>query len=158
MDINRHLQRKFLVVVDGTPESHAAVYFAARRAHGTGGKVTLLLLLDKENFSHWLGVGNLIQEEARNEAEAVLRELSVLIENLGGDKPEQHIREGQAVTVIRELLAEDPEISTLVLASGTDPSGPGPLVSALARGKGEFPIPVTVIPGGLSDEEIDALT
>jgi len=81
-----------------------------------------------------------------------------LIEDLGGDKPEQHIREGQAVTVIRELLAEDSTISTLVLASGTDPSGPGPLVSALARGKTEFPIPVTVIPGGLSDEEIDALT
>ena len=35
MDISQHLQRKFLVVVDGTPEAHAALRFAARRAHGT---------------------------------------------------------------------------------------------------------------------------
>lgn len=158
MDINKHLQRKFLVVVDGTPESHAALRFASRRAHGTGGKVTLLLLLDHDDFSHWLGVGNLIKEDARAEAEAIARELAARVEALGGEKPEQHIREGHAVDVIRDLLKEDATISTLVLAAGTDPAGPGPLVSALARGRSEFPIPVTVIPAGLSDDEIDALT
>ncbi len=158
MDIHKHLERKFLVIVDGTPESRAALRFAARRAHGTGGKVTLLLLLGNEQFKHWLGVEALMREDAQREAEAILRELSTRVQALGGEEPEQYIREGGAVDVIRDLLAEDPTISTLVLAAGTDPAGPGPLVSALARGPQEFPIPVTVVPGGFSDDEIDALT
>jgi len=158
MDINKHLQRKFLVIVDGTPESHAALRFAARRAHGTGGKVTLLLLLGYDEFKQWAGIGNLIKEEARTEAEAVLRDLSSRVEALGGETPEQYVREGNAVDVITDLLQEDPTISTLVLAAGSDPAGPGPLVSALARGRGGFSIPVTVIPAGLLDDEIDALT
>jgi nucleotide-binding universal stress UspA family protein len=158
MDINKHLQRKFLVIVDGTPESHAALRFAARRAHGTGGKVTLLLLLGHDEFKQWAGIGNLMKEEARTEAEAVLRDLSSRVEALGGETPEQYMREGNAVDIITDLLQEDPTISTLVLAAGSDPAGPGPLVSALARGRGGFPIPVTVIPAGLLDDEIDALT
>ncbi len=47
----------------------------------------------------------------------------------------------------------------LVLAAGTGAEGPGPLVSTLAgRGAGSFPIPITIVPGHLSDAEIDAMT
>jgi len=88
----------------------------------------------------------------------VLRDLSSRVEALGGETPEQYMREGNAVDIITDLLQEDGTISTLVLAAGSDPAGPGPLVSALARGRGGFPIPVTVIPAGLSDDDIDALT
>ena len=72
MDINQHLQRKFLVVVDGTPEAHAALRFAARRAHGTGGSVALLLVIEAAGFEHWLGVESLMKEEAQDEAERIL--------------------------------------------------------------------------------------
>jgi hypothetical protein len=44
----------------------------------------------------------------------------------------------------------------LVLAAGTGKEGPGPLVSNLAKTAGTFPIPVAVVPGHLSDEDIDA--
>ena len=74
MDINRHLQRKFLIVFDGTPESHAALRFAARRAHGTGGKIALLLVIEPETHDHWLGVSSLMKEEAEIEAEKILTE------------------------------------------------------------------------------------
>lgn len=158
MDINQHLQRKFLVVVDGTPESHAALRFAARRAHGTGGKVTLLLVLQPGEFEHWLGVGSLMKEEALEEAERILGECSQLVELLGGEKPQTHIREGQLAEEILQLIAENASISTLVLAAGGEKSGPGPLVSATAGGKLGLQIPVTIVPGGLSDDEIDALT
>ena len=117
MDINRHLQRKFLIVVDGTPESHAALRFAARRAHGTGGKVALLLVIEPETHDHWLGVSTLMKEEAEIEAEKILTESAALVEMLGGEKPESHIRHGQLAEEIARLIDEDRSISTLVLAA-----------------------------------------
>lgn len=155
MDIDRHLPRKFLVVVDGTPESQAALRFAARRAHGTGGKVALLLVLEPGGFEHWLGVESLMKEDAREEAAQILSACAHLVAMLGCATPETHIKEGQRVEQITQLIAEDATISTLVLAAGTDAGGPGPLVTQFAAG---FHIPVTIVPGGLSDEEIDALT
>jgi hypothetical protein len=46
-----------------------------------------------------------------------------------------------------------------VLGASKDPSGPGPLVATLAGGRlvGTFPVPITVVPGHLSIEEILAL-
>ena len=157
MDINRHLQRKFLVVVDGTPEGHAALRFAARRAHGTGGKVALLVI-EPESHEHWLGVGSLMKEEAQEEAEQILAECAALVEMLGGEKPKTHIRHGKLAEEINRLIEEDATISTLVLAAAVGSSGPGPLVSAIGAGKSAVHIPVTIVPGDLSDDEIDALT
>ena len=168
MDINQHLQRKFLVVVDGTPEVYAALRFAARRAHGTGGKVALLLLLAPGEGGYWLGVDSLMKEEALEEAERILGEHSALVELLGVEKPKTHIREGQPAEEIVKLINEDPTISTLVLATRagqndaqpttTPKTTPGPLISAIAGGRVGVHIPVTIVPGALSNEEIDALT
>ena len=158
MDINQHLQRKFLVVVDGSPEGNAALRFAARRAHGTGGKVALLLVIEPESHEHWLGVGSLMKEEAQAEAEKILGECGALVEMLGCEKPSTHIRHGQLSEEISRLIEEDKTISTLVLAAAVSSSGPGPLVSAIGAGKSAVHIPVTIVPGDLSDDEIDALT
>ena len=132
--------------------------FAARRAHGTGGKVALLLVLEPGGFEHWLGVESLMREDARIEAERVLAECSAIVEMLGGEKPETHIREGKLSEVINGLTEEDRTVCTLVLAAGVSANGPGPLVSALGTGKSEFHVPVSVVPGELSDDERDALT
>ena len=158
MDINQHLQRKFLVVVDGTPESHAALRFAARRAHGTGGKVALLLVIEPESHEHWLGVGSLMKEEAQAEAEKILGDCAALVDLLCGDKPTTHIRHGHLAEEIGTLIEADKTISTLVLAAAVGAAGPGPLVSAIGAGKSAIHIPVTIVPGDLSDDEIDALT
>ena len=158
MDINQHLQRKFLVVVDGTPEAHAALRFAARRAHGTGGSVALLLVIEAAGFEHWLGVESLMKEEAQDEAERILTECSGLVELLGGQKPVTHVRHGHISEEIAKLIEQDPSISTLVLAAGSDPAGPGPLVSSIGSGRAVIRIPVTIVPGHLTDDEIDALT
>ena len=158
MDIDQHLQRKFLIVVDGTPESYSALRFAARRAHGTGGKVALLLVIEPETHDHWLGVSTLMKEEAEIEAEKIFTESTALVEMLGGEKPETHIRHGQLAEEISRLIEEDRSISTLVLAAAVGAAGPGPLVSSMGAGKSSVHIPVTIVPGDLSDDEIDALT
>ena len=54
-----------------------------------------------------------------------------------------------------ELVKRDKDISILVLASGTGKEGPGPLVSLFASTVQA--IPVTIVPGDLSDEAVDEL-
>ncbi len=153
-----HLPRKFLVVIDGTPESRAALRWAERRAHSASGGLVLAAILEPGGFEHWLGVESLMKQEAREEAQGILVKLAEEVKKIAGREPETHILEGDKITEIVKLIDSDTTISTLVLAAGTDPEGPGPLVSALATGKAGFHIPVTIVPGELSDEQIDALT
>lgn len=154
--------RKFLLIADGTEESRSAAYFAARRARNTGGVVTVLAVVDTEGgFEHWLGVGETMRAEAREAAEAALESLSEDVEEVTETRPEVILRDGDLIEALRDLLESDPAISILVLGASTGKEGPGPLVSALGRGKGLFEdrtIPVTVVPGNLSRADIKALT
>jgi hypothetical protein len=68
------------------------------------------------------------------------------------------VREGEKAQEILNLIDEDEDIFVLVLAAGTGSEGPGPLVASIGRTAGDYPIPVAIVPGHLSDEEIDALS
>jgi nucleotide-binding universal stress UspA family protein len=152
-------RRKFLVIVDTTPESRVALRIAARRAPRTGGIVTLLYIVPPADFQQWAGVERLMREEAHQEAERALHEAAKRVNEIVGATPELVIREGRAIDEIREVLKEDRAIAILVLAGGTSKEGPGPLVSLVAGpGASSYPIPVTVVPGNLTDEQVDALT
>jgi nucleotide-binding universal stress UspA family protein len=149
--------RKFLVVVDETPECLNAIRFAARRAKKTGGGLQMLFVIAPEEFQHWLGVQDLMRQEAREAAEARFEEVAgKVIENVG-ITPEFVIREGEAAEQVLAQIEEDPEVGVLVLGAGVE-NGPGPLVSHLV-GKlaGEMPVPVTVVPGALSRDQVIAL-
>jgi nucleotide-binding universal stress UspA family protein len=153
-------KRKFLVIVDESPEGEAALYYAARRAGRTGGRLALLFMIPPPSMSHWLGVEQAFREEQQNKASAVFRLRGRKLKSWGFDiVPEEIVREGQLAGEIVKLIEEDREIGILVLGASTDPSGPGPLVSSLAAGTkaGTFPIPVTIVPGNLTLEEIAGL-
>ncbi len=152
--------RKFLVIVDESPEGEAALYYAARRAGRTGGRLALLFMIPPPSMSHWLGVEQAFREEQQNKASAVFRLRGRKLKSWGFDiVPEEIVREGQLAGEIVKLIEEDREIGILVLGASTDPSGPGPLVSSLAAGAeaGSFPIPITIVPGNLTLEEIAGL-
>ncbi len=152
-------RRKFLVIVDKTPECRVALRFAARRAQRTGGIVTLLYIVPPADFQQWAGVERLMREEAHQEAERALHDAARHVNEIVGNTPELVTREGRGIDEIRELLKEDRAISILVLAAGTSKEGPGPLVSLVASpATSAYPIPVTVVPGNLTDEQVDALT
>ena len=152
-------RRKFLAVVDHSPECHVALRFAARRAQHTGGIVTLLYCIAPADFQQWAGVERVMRQEAREEAEGFLQEAARHVNEITGTMPELIIREGRPADEIRALLKDDKQISILILASGTSTEGPGPLVSLVAGpSAGAYPIPVTVVPGSLTDEQVDALT
>jgi nucleotide-binding universal stress UspA family protein len=151
-------RRKFLVVVDHTPECRVAARFASRRAQHTGGLVTLVCVVAPADFQQWAGVERAMREESHQEAERLLNEAAKLVNEVAGVMPELVIREGRTAEEVRKLIKEDPAISILVLAAGTSKEGPGPLVSQVAGpASAAYSIPVTVVPGNLSDEAIDAL-
>ena len=151
--------RIFLVVVDATEEMKLALRFACRRAEHTGGRIALLYVTQPADFQHWAAVAEKMRDEEREEAERVLHALAADVNELIGLMPVLYVREGNPADEIVKLIEEEPQISILVLGAGTDKKGPGPLVSSLAgKMAGQFPVPITVVPGNLTIEQIDALT
>jgi len=152
--------RVFLVVVDDSEEMKVALRFAALRAKSTGGRVALFRDIEPAGgFHHWAGVGQLMQDEARQEAEQLLSDLAGEVIELSGQLPALYVRVGPIVDELVALVEEEPTISILVLAAGTSKDGPGPLISFLAgKGANSLRIPVTIVPGNLTMEQIEALT
>lgn len=151
-------RRKFLVIADGSPESHQALRFAALRAAHTGGVLTILAVIEPADFQHWLGVEQLMREEALEEAERMLHGLAAEAYECCGIRPELVVREGKLREEIAAQIAEDPDIAVLVLGAATGKEGPGPLVSSIASdAAGGFGIPVTIVPGNLTDEQLELL-
>lgn len=150
-------RRKFMAVIDGTPECEKAVHYAGRRAKNTNGGLVLLYVIPEGDFQQWLGVEQIMRAEAMEEAEAIMAKAAHRVRETIGIDPEIVIREGSAPEQINGLVEEDRDIAILVLAAGSNKEGPGPLVSAVAGRGAAFPIPVTVLPDTLSDEEIDSL-
>ncbi len=151
--------RVFLVVVDDSPEMQAALRFACRRAQSSGGQVALLRVIEPTEYEHFASIGNLMRAEAREAAEELLNRLAGDVNQLSGHLPVLHVREGNPRDELIALIAEEPSISVLVLAADTGPGGPGPLVTALT-GKyiGKLRVPLTLVPGSLTPEQIDAIT
>ena len=147
---------KFLVVIDESEECEKAVRFAARRVLRTSARLLMLSVTDKSDFQHWLGVGDVMQEEANERAQAKMDAFAETCRQLGLNEIETTIRSGKKADQILRLIEEDLDVSFLVLGAGAGADGPGPLVSMLAS-RAAFPIPVVVVPGQLTDAEIDAL-
>jgi nucleotide-binding universal stress UspA family protein len=151
--------RIFLVVVDESEEMRVALRYAALRAKSTGGKVALLYVIEPSDLQQWMAVESLMREERRQEAEVLLQKLSGEVTELCGTLPIVFIREGRRRDELLSLLEEEPTISILVLAAGTGAEGPGPLVTQLVgKMSGRMRVPITVVPGNLSNEQIAALT
>ena len=150
--------RKFMVVLDDSRECLNAMRFAAMRAAHTGGGVTVLSVIPPDEFNHWIGVGEIMREEARERIEVHFEVFAKWMRDKQNVTPELVIREGEAVPEIIAQINEDTEIGVLVLGAGTDNKGPGPLVTQLSRQSGALPVPVTIVPGDLSKERLEAIT
>jgi len=150
--------RKFLVVLDDSKECLNAMRFAAMRAAKTGGGVEVLSIIPPEEFNHWIGVGDLMRAEARERIEVHFEVFAKWMRDRQGINPSLVIKEGEVVPEILAQISEDPEIGILVLGASTDKKGPGPIVTQLSKNAGSLPIPITVVPGDLSKERLEAIT
>lgn len=151
--------RVFLVVIDDSEEMRVALRFAGQRARHTGGRVALFRSIEPVEFQHWMGVGEIMREEARQEAEALMERMSEQVVEMTGAIPIIYLREGTTREELLSLIDEERSISILVLGAAAKSDDPGPLISFLAsKAAARLRIPITIVPGSLSDEEIDALT
>jgi nucleotide-binding universal stress UspA family protein len=150
---------KWLVVIDDTPECDRAVYFASRRAARVGAGVVMLRVIETQDRNQqWLGVADIMKAEAHEDANAALDKFSNRANGIAGITAERVVREGKTAEQILGLIEDDEDIAILVLAAGTAKEGPGPLVSGFSNNAGDYPIPIAIVPGHLTDEELDAMT
>jgi len=152
------VRRKFLVVADETPEFQTALRFACRRARSTGGYVALLRVIEPAVFEHWSGVREEIARQQREEAEAALQASAEYVQAETGLPPEFLIKEADSLrAALKQVLTDDPDIKIMVLAAAVGGRGPGPLVTSIAKEGvkwGARKVPITIVPGDLSDDEI----
>ena len=101
-----------------------------------------------------------MREEARQEAEEIVARLRRCGCDFTGLPPAIHIREGISRDEPNKLLAEDRSICVLVLGcvvfgardrGRSSPPSPG-------RSASQLRIPLTIVPGALSEAEIDAIS
>jgi nucleotide-binding universal stress UspA family protein len=152
-------KRKYLVVIDDSEECDRAVFWAAKRAGRTKSQIVMLRVLEtRDRNQQWLGVADIMQAEAMEAAHAALDKYAARAKKIAHITPDQVIREGDTAEQIVKLIDEDADIGILVLAAGTDKEGPGPLVSSLAKTAGTFAIPVALVPGHLSDDDLEAMS
>jgi nucleotide-binding universal stress UspA family protein len=153
-------KRKYLVVIDDTEECDRAVFWAAKRAqHAKSSQIVMLRVIEPgERNQQWLGVADIMKAEAEEASNAALDKYAARIKEIAGIVPDRAIREGDPAAEMLKLIEEDADIGILVLAAGVGKDGPGPLVSSVAKTSGSFPIPVAIVPGHLSDEDLEALS
>ena len=150
--------RKFMVVLDSSTECLNAMRFAAMRAENTGARVEILAVIPPEEFNHWIGVGAIMREEARDRINAHFEVFAKWMRDKHHVNPELVIREGEVVAEILSQICDDSEVDILVLGAATDRKGPGPLVTQLSKSSGSLEVPIVIVPGSLSKEQLQALS
>jgi nucleotide-binding universal stress UspA family protein len=151
-------KRKYMVVIDDTEECERAVHWAAKRAGRTKSQLIMLRVIEtSERNQQWLGVADIMKAEEMEAANKALDKYAAQAKKIAHLTPDRVVREGDAAEEVVKLIDEDADIGILVLAAGTGKEGPGPLVSSLCKSASTFPIPVAIVPGHLSDAELDAM-
>jgi nucleotide-binding universal stress UspA family protein len=152
-------QPKCLVIVDATADWDRAVYYSSRWAKRVGGGVVMLHVIETEEQSQqWLAVADIMRAEAHENANAALDRAAGRANHIAAITPERVIREGEPTEQILDLIEQDVDIAMLVLSANPGAEGPGPLTTMLAKTVGTFPIPVVIVPGDLTDGDLDALS
>ena len=156
--VSKPRNRLFLVVADDSKELHQALYYAARRAATAGGEVALFRCIEPIEGQLWGGVTEIMEAEAEQTSKNLLLELSEYCEKLGAPKPRTFVRKGILHEELFNLIDKEKAIRVLVLGVSTEHGNPGPLINyVINKGSNECRVPITIVPGNLTDEQIDAL-
>lgn len=150
--------RKFLVLFDDTHESLNAMRFAAMRAASSEGGVVILSVIAADDIQHGFGVADVMRAEAQERIEAHFEVFARWMRSRPKVEPELIIREGNPADELMDLIASDPEIGVVVVGISGDKPAANPILNRLLREASNLPCPITIVPGDLSKERLEAIT
>lgn len=155
---NNDKSGKFLVCVAGNDASPVALRLACKKAHRRGDGVDILTVIEPMDFQPLFGTGSRISDERREEAEALLQELSAIANEECGIMPTLHLREGKLGEQILAAVMEDNDVNMLVIGLMPGSATGTKLVTWLAERMGdELLVPVTIVPGNITDQQLEAM-
>ena len=150
---------KFLVCVDSTNECKVALRFACMRARNSGGSVLLLYVVEPSDLQHFAGIEKIKEKEAEDEANSVLNELIINTKQDFDMSVDSIITYGDKYNKIVDLINSDKSISILVLGEAPEGMGSNDLINKFSSGlTRSINIPLTIVPGNLSKEELEKIT
>lgn len=151
--------RKFLVLLDDSRECLNAMRFAAMRAaKSQGAAVVILSVIPAEEIQHGFGVADVMRAEARERIEAHFEVFAKWMRSRPGVDPELVIREGDTAEELLAQITEDGEIGVVVLGLSSDKSSTNPVLTRLMRDPTALPCAISLVPGDLSKERLEAIT
>ena len=151
--------RYILVIADGSKEMEVALQYACARAKKTNRKIIIATFIEPLDVLTTQGVTEIMQNEAREEAESKLQQASSIVKESTGVMPVLHVREGEVIPELIKLIEEEENINVLVLAANVDEKGPGPIINSLvSKEYSRLRIPVMIVPGNFSIEHISLIT
>ena len=150
---------KFLVCVDSSEECKTALKFACMRSRNSKGQVCILYIIEPKDMQHFAGVVKLMEKEAEEEANRVIAQLKEDTMNEFNIEIETIVSYGNKYNKIVDLINEDKTISILVLGAAPEGKGTNDLINTFSADlTRSIHIPLTIVPGNLSKEELEKIT
>jgi hypothetical protein len=148
-----------LVIADESEEFPDALVYAGLICRNTGWRLAMLRVIEPSDPAPWASITEEMRRQAYDAAESLTQRFAAEAWAECGVTAEPVLREGELKRELRKLIEQDATIKLVVLASAHGPGGPGPLVTQLGKsaGLGPRPVPVLVVPGALTRDEIRAL-
>ena len=154
-------ERYILVIADGSKEMEVALQYACARSKKTNRKIIVATFIEPIDVLTTQGVTEIMQNEAREEAEKNIKFASDVVKKSTGELPVINIREGEIIQELKNLINEEKNISVLVLGANVDEKekNPGPIINSLvSKELSNFRIPIMIVPGNFSNEHISLIS
>ncbi len=154
-------EKYILVIADGSKEMEVALQYACSRSKKTNRKIIIATFIEPIDVLTTQGVTEIMQNEAREEAEKNIQYAASIVKESTGFMPVLQIREGEIIKELKALIEEEKDINVLVIAANVDEkdNNPGPIINLLVTKElANFRVPVMIVPGNFSKKHIALLT
>jgi nucleotide-binding universal stress UspA family protein len=158
---NEALAKKnsYLVCVNEEDYSKVAVKFASQLAKNTGASLLILHVMEPMDYQTLGSVAEKMKQERALDAEALLTSLAQEVDESVAIKPALMIREGLIENEIVKVIEEDTNVHMLIVGSASEGNAKSKTLPPLAAQVGrKLYIPMLIIPGNMTEQQITALT
>ena len=148
-----------LVCISDNDHSRIAVKFAASKAKRTGCKLCILHVVNASDYQSALAVADVMRQELIDASRVLLERFAEEAKEWADLTPCVLTREGRISDEIVNAVEDDNSINMLILGTSLKSPGREDLLPLLVSQLGNrLLIPMTIVPGNLTEQQIKALT